>query len=497
MFNAFNYPKRAMASITELIKIIEREKLNVDTDLVRLAYEFAKKAHEGQKRKSGEPYISHSLGTAMTLARYHLDQDTIIAGLLHDVPEDTDYSLDDVKREFGDDVAHLVEGITKLGKLKYRGIERYIENLRKMFIAMASDIRVIFIKFADRLYNLRTLYALPPKKQERIARETLEIYAPIANRLGIWQMKGQLEDLSFKYLYPKEFSSLREELDKYYSEREELLKHARRRIYAELKKVHLDVMEISGRTKDIWSLYKKLQTHNNDLKSIHDIVALRVVVPTIADCYQALGVIHSRWRPMPNRFKDYIAQPKPNGYQSLHTTIFTDDGKAIEIQIRTADMHKTAEYGIAAHWHYDERGSIMLDKKFEWMQELSKMQQELISDKTYLDSIKIDVFQDRIFVFTPKGDVIDLPENATPVDFAYHIHTDIGNTATAARVNNQLASLDTELQSGDMVEIITDKKRKGPNRDWLKFVKTTAAREKIKNAAPKGIFSSIPGLRRF
>jgi len=486
-----------MPTITELTKTIERENLNVDIELVRLAYDFANQAHKGQTRKSGEPYINHPVGTAITLAKYHLDQDTIIAGLLHDVPEDTDYSLDDIRREFGDDVATLVEGITKLGKLKYRGIERYIENLRKMFIAMASDIRVIFIKFADRLYNLQTLYALPAKKQERIARETLEIYAPIANRLGIWQMKGQLEDFSFKYLYPKEYSSLREQLERYYSERENLLKQSRRQISAELKKENINVLEISGRTKDLWSIYKKIQTHNNELKSVHDIVALRVVVPTIAECYQALGIIHSKWRPMTNRFKDYIAQPKPNGYQSLHTTIFTEDGKSIEIQIRTLDMHRTAEYGIAAHWHYDERGSIKFDKKFEWMQELSKLHQELAKDKNYLDSIKIDVFQDRIFVFTPKGDVIDLPENATPIDFAYHIHTDIGNTTTAARVNNQMASLDTELRSGDMVEIITDKNRKGPNQDWLKFVKTTAAREKIKSSAPKSIFASIPGLRRF
>ncbi len=485
-----------MAALNDLLNIIDEEKLKVDKDLVRLAFDFASDAHQGQLRKSGEPYINHSLETAMTLARYHLDQDTIIAGLVHDVPEDTGKPIEDIRKHFGKDVAKLVEGITKLGKLKYRGIERYIENLRKMFVAMASDIRVIFIKFADRLHNLKTLDALPPKKQERIARETLEIYAPIANRLGIWQMKGKLEDYSFKYLYPKEYQELKEKLEKNYSEREDLLKELRRKMAAELKKEGVKTIEISGRTKDMWSLYKKLQTHGNDLERVHDILALRVVVRTVADCYQALGIIHNRWTMMPNRFKDYIAQPKPNGYQSLHTTIFCDRGKNVEVQIRTPEMHLTAEYGIAAHWHYDEHGSIKFDKNLAWVQELTKWQKEIQDHQHYLDSIKIDIFQDRIFVFTPKGDVIDLPENATPVDFAYHIHTQIGNTATAARINNQIAPLDTALKSGDMVEIITDKNRKGPNRDWLKFVKTTSAREKIKASATKGFFSSLPGLRR-
>ncbi|MBI2636779.1 MAG: bifunctional (p)ppGpp synthetase/guanosine-3',5'-bis(diphosphate) 3'-pyrophosphohydrolase, partial [Parcubacteria group bacterium] len=480
-----------MASVAELLKIIDEEKLRVDKDLIRLAFDFAQEAHQGKVRKNGEPYLNHSLETAKTLARYHLDQDTIIAGLLHDVPEDTDRTLQDVRKEFGKDVAGLVEGITKLGKLKYRGIERYIENLRKMFVAMASDIRVIFIKFADRLHNLKTLDALESEKQERIARETLEIYAPIANRLGMWQLKGRLEDLSFKYLYPREYQNLKEALDKNFSEREQLLKHLCRAVKVLLTGERMKVLEISGRTKDLWSLHQKLQKHNNEMHHVHDIIALRVVVPTVADCYRALGVIHSRWRPLPNRFKDYIAQPKPNGYQSLHTTIFCDKGKTVEIQIKTREMHQAAEYGIAAHWHYDERGSIKLDKTLDWVQELSKWQQEVADSEQYLDSLKIDVFQDRIFVFTPKGDVIDLPENSTPVDFAYHIHTQIGDRATAARINNQMAALSTPLKSGDMVEIIIEKNRKGPNRDWLKFVKTRAAREKIKANAPKGIWGAI------
>ena len=485
-----------MPSINDLIKAINHEKIKVDEDLVRLAFEFAQEAHKNQKRLNKEPYASHCLDTAITLAKYHLDQDTIIAGLLHDVPEDTSKTLKDVEKEFGKNVANLVEGITKLGKLKYRGIERYIENLRKMFIAMAADIRTIFIKFADRLHNLKTLDALEPRKQERIAKETLEIYAPIANRLGIWQLKGKLEDLSFKYLYPKEYESLKKAIDNQFENREEILKNMRSLVKEELSRENIKIIEISGRTKDLWSLYQKLQKHNNELQRIHDIIALRVVVSTVADCYRALGAVHNRWRPMPSRFKDYISQPKPNRYQSLHTTIFYEYGKTIEIQIRTKEMHQDSEFGIAAHWNYDERGSIKFDKDLDWVQELSKWQKEVSDSEQYLDSLKIEVFQDRIFVFTPKGDVIDLPEDSTPIDFAYHIHTDIGDKATGARINNQLGSLSTPLRSGDMVEIIIEKNRKGPNRDWLKFVKTRAAKDKIKQNSAKGIWSAITNLRR-
>ncbi|MDP1709775.1 MAG: RelA/SpoT family protein [Candidatus Komeilibacteria bacterium] len=485
-----------MVTVDALFKAINDEKLRVDTDLIRLAFDFANEAHASQTRKNGDLYITHPLQTAITLAKLHLDQDTIIAGLLHDVPEDTNRTLSEIEKKFGKDVAKLVEGITKLGKLKYRGIERYIENLRKMFVAMASDIRVIFIKFADRLHNLQTLDVLDPAKQERIARETLEIYAPIANRLGIWQLKGQLEDLSFKYLYPKEYADLTEQLDKNFSERQALLAHLKSRVRTALKQEQIPVMEISGRNKDLWSLYRKLHRHDNDLERIHDIMALRIIVPNIADCYKTLGVIHRLWLPMPNRLKDYIAQPKPNGYRSLHTTIFCDHGKTMEIQIRTLEMQRTAEFGIAAHWHYDEKGSVQLDKKLDWVQELAKWQAEIQDSQKYLDSLKIDVFQDRIFVFTPKGDVIDLPERSTPVDFAYHIHSRIGDTATSARVNNKIASLDTPLHSGDMVEIITDKNRKGPNMDWLNFVKTRAARDHIKTNAQKSIWATIKNFRK-
>ncbi|MEK7125435.1 MAG: RelA/SpoT family protein [Patescibacteria group bacterium] len=485
-----------MANLDSLLKIIDNEKLQVDKDMVRLAWDFASAAHNGQVRKNGESYINHPLETAITLAKLRLDQDTIVAGLLHDVPEDTSRTLKDITKNFGADVGNLVEGITKLGKLKYRGIERYIENLRKMFVAMAADIRVIFIKFADRLHNLKTLGSLPVEKQQRIARETLEIYAPIANRLGIWQLKGQLEDLSFKYLYPKEYGALKEQIEKNFSERQSMVTSLKTKMWQALTKEQIPVSEISGRSKDLWSLYQKLHKHNHELQRIHDIVALRIVVPTVADSYRALGVVHNLWLPMPNRLKDYIAQPKPNGYRSLHTTIFYDAGKTVEVQIRTPEMHRTAEYGIAAHWLYDEKGSVKLDKKLDWVQELAKWQTELTDNQKYLDSLKIDVFQNRIFVFTPKGDVIDLPENSTPVDFAYHIHSRVGDTATAARVNNQIAALDTPLRSGDMVEIITEKKRKGPNLDWLKFVKTRAAREHIKANAPKSIWATITSFRK-
>lgn len=485
-----------MANIDTLLKIIDTEGRRVDKDMVRLAFDFANEAHSGQIRKSGEPYIAHPLETAITLAKLHLDQDTIVAGLLHDVPEDTKKTLEEIAKNFGEDVGNLVEGITKLGKLKYRGIERYIENLRKMFVAMAADIRVIFIKFADRLHNLQTLDSLPLEKQQRIARETLEIYAPIANRLGIWELKGQLEDLSFKYLYPKEYGALKDQIEKNFSERQNMIASLKTKIKQALKQEQIPVLEISGRSKDLWSLYQKLHRHNHELQRIHDIMALRIVVPTVADCYKTLGVVHNLWLPMPNRLKDYIAQPKPNGYRSLHTTIFYEAGKTVEVQIRTREMHRTAEFGIAAHWHYDEKGSVKLDKKLDWVQELAKWQTEIQDNQKYLDSLKIDVFQNRIFVFTPKGDVIDLPENSTPVDFAYHIHSRIGDTATSARVNNQIAALDSALRSGDMVEIVTNKNRKGPNLDWLKFVKTRAAREHIKANAPKSIWATITSFRK-
>ncbi len=446
--------------------------------MVQLAYEFADAAHSGQIRKSGVPYIIHPLCTAITLAQMNLDPVVVVAGLLHDVPEDTAVTIEELEKNFGKEVAHLVAGVTKLGKIKYRGIERYIENLRKMFVAMAEDIRVIIIKFADRLHNLNTLEHLPPKKQYRVALETLEIYAPIANRLGMGEMKGQLEDLSFKYVYPKEYAWVRGLVEERSEQKEAYINEVSQKLEAELAKQNIPVVSVSGRLKRLYSLYEKLLRHDKDIEKIHDLVALRVIVKNAADCYTALGVIHNIWRPMPGRFKDYIAQPKPNGYQSLHTTVFAEQGKIVEFQIRDEEQNMNAEFGIAAHWVYDETGS-KATKQIKWVRELAAAGDAMTRLKD-LENLKIDIFENRIFVFTPKGDVIDLPENATPVDFAFAVHTQIGNQCAGARVNDRIVSLDQPLKSGDVIDIIVDKSKKGPSADWIKFVKTTHAKTCIK-----------------
>ncbi len=451
--------------------------------MVRLAYDFAEQAHRNQKRLTGESYIIHSLNTAFTLAEMKLDVPIIIAGLLHDVPEDTAVGLAEIKKNFGPDVASMVEGITKLGKLKYRGVERYIENLRKMFVAIATDIRVILIKFADRLHNLQTLDAQPESKRFRIALETLEIYAPIANRLGMGEMKGQLEDFSFKYVNPKEYAWVSQIETEGYEKKKDCLEKIKKLTRQCLKEAGIEFLSFHGRVKHLYSLYQKLLRFNRDISKIYDLVALRLIVKDLADCYAALGVIHKLWRPLPGRIKDYISQPKPNGYHSLHTTVFGQDGFIVEFQIRTQKMHDEAEFGIAAHWNYDERGSTIPPKQIAWVKELAALQKDSLSRLRDLEHLKIDIFQNRIFVFTPKGDVIDLPESASPVDLAYNVHTDLGNQCIGARVNDQLSTLDTTLKSGDMVEILIDKNRKGPNLDWLKFVKTNSARHHIKTAA--------------
>ena len=473
-----------MASHKNIIKIIKRKKLDVDTDMVKLAVQFAANAHKGQLRKTGEPYINHALATAEKLAEMGLDEATIIAGLLHDVPEDTKVTIDEIEKNFGKDVAYLVNGVTKLGTLKYRGLERYLENLRKMFLTVAEDVRVILIKFADRLHNIKTLYALPPEKRERIALETLEIYAPIANRLGMDEIKGQLEDLSFQYAYPAEYAWVQSQMVERYHTKERYLRSIQKQLEHELKNEKIDYIKLEGRGKDLYSLYKKVLLHDRDFSKINDLIALRIIVNSIPECYSVLGAIHRRWTPIKGRVKDYIAQPKPNGYQSLHTTVFSDDGEVVEFQIRTEEMHAEARFGIAAHWHYDEKGSIKIDDKFSWVRELSDWQQAT-DGKEYLEQLKLNVFQNRIFVFTPRGDVIDLPEGATPIDFAYHVHTEIGNQCTGARINNQLVKLDSVLKSGDMCEIIIDKKRKGPNPDWITFAKTSTAKNHIKSSRRK------------
>ncbi|OGH71414.1 MAG: hypothetical protein A2921_02990 [Candidatus Magasanikbacteria bacterium RIFCSPLOWO2_01_FULL_43_20b] len=469
-------------TIGSLIKKVKAYDAKADLDLIRLAYDFAEKAHDGQTRKSGEPYIIHPLSTAHILANMRIDPVIVIAALLHDVPEDTKITLEELEKNFGNEVASMVKGITKLGKLKYRGVERYIENLRKMFISMAEDVRVMIIKFADRIHNLTTLDALPGPKQYRIALESLEIYAPIAGRLGMDEIKGWLEDLSFRYVYPKEYARIKQIRDERMRGKDKSLQAAQDRAWDELETAGIKTVDLYGRNKRLYSLYQKLQRKGNEIAKVYDVVALRIIVPTLADCYAALGILHKIWRPMPGRIKDYISQPKPNGYQSLHTTVFTDSGEMVEFQIRTLEMHEEAEFGVAAHWHYDEHGHKRPAKEISWVKELAEIQKDVLSRLSDLDEIKIDFLKSRIFVFTPKGDVIDLPEGATPIDFAYHIHTVIGNKCNGAMVNEQMTSLDTTLKNGDVVEIIIDKNRKGPNRDWLKFTKTHTARLNIKNA---------------
>ncbi len=451
-----------------------------DVDTVRLAYDFATKAHEGQFRKSGEPYIAHPLAAAHILADMRIDPVIITATLLHDVPEDTNVTIDEVERNFGSEIASLVRGITKLGKLKYRGIERYIENLRKMFVAMAEDIRVMIIKFADRIHNLQTLDSLPPQKQYRVALESLEIYAPIANRLGMGEMKGELEDLSFKYVYPKEYERAKHIQEEKLAGKEQTFTRMQEQAKKELQTAGIPIITIYGRNKRLYSFYKKLQKKQGELTRIYDLIAIRIIVPTIGDCYATLGILHKLWKPVKGRIKDYISQPKPNGYQSLHTSVFNEDGDVVEFQIRTPEIHDEAEYGVAAHWHYDESGATLPRKELTWVKELAEIQKDILEKLSDLEEIKVNFLQDRIFVFTPKGDVIDLPENATPIDFAYHIHSDIGNKCSGAIINDKMSSLDTPLKNGDVVEIIVDKNRKGPNQDWIDVVKTNTARNHIK-----------------
>lgn len=470
-----------------------------DIDLIALAHDFAKEAHKDQTRLLGEPYINHPVAAAYHLANMGLDETIITAALLHDVVEDANIPLKEIEKNFGSEIAQLVSGVTKLGNIKYRGVARYMENLRRMFVAMAQDIRVILIKFADRMHNLETLHALKLEKQKRIAFESLEIYAPIANRLGMGEIKGQIEDLAFPYVYPEEYVWLLHLVKPKIRQREFYCRDLISTVKNLLKQKSMPFYSVHGRTKHLYSLYKKLLKNNKDISVIHDLVALRVIVPTVTDCYAALGIIHNQWKPLKDRIKDFIAQPKPNGYQSLHTTVFCERGEIVEFQIRTSKMHEEAEYGIAAHWHYDEsdkkRATKKLPKeKIAWMGQLKMIQQESSSQFEALESMKLELFKNRIFVFTPKGDVIDLPEDATPVDFAYHIHSDIGDRCVAAKVNDKIQSLDRPLQNCDVVEIIINKNRKLPNPDWLSFVKTDAARKHILSVLKKNRKKSFHSL---
>lgn len=486
--------------IEQIINKVKENDPSADLDMVNLAYQFANEAHQGQKRRTGEPYIQHSLNTAYTLAQIKADTSTVIAGILHDVPEDTNKTLEDIKNDFGEEVATLVEGITKLSKIKYRGIERYRESLRKMFLFMAQDLRVILIKFCDRLHNLRTLDGLPEKKRIRIAQETIEIYVPIAGLLGVWRLKWQMEDICLKYLHPKEFKEIefKYEVEKR-TERTQYIQRVKNTLGAKLKTDGINY-KIEGRFKHLYSIYLKMQNKDRKFDEIYDVFALRVIVPSVSDCYKTLGIIHTLWRPKQDRIKDYIAVPKPNGYRSLHTTVYGPENKATEFQIRTMEMHEESLYGIAAHWYYKQKdGNITQSgQQPRWVEEILNIQKKAKSTDDFINDIKVNVFQDRIFVFSPKGDVFDLPKESTPIDFAYAVHTEIGDKMTGALINNKMASLEQVLKNGDSVEIITDKNRKGPNKNWLKFVKTNRAKEKIRQAN-KGsrleqIKKIIPGI---
>lgn len=467
-------------TIDQVIEKVKKNNPKADTDQLILAFDFANEAHKGQKRKSGEPYIQHSLHTAFLLAQIKADLSTVTAGILHDVPEDTDRTLEEIKKEFGYEIYTLVKGITKLSKIKYRGVERYKENLRKMFLAMANDLRVILIKFCDRLHNLRTLDALPEEKRLRVAQETLEIYAPIAGLLGIWRLKWQMEEICFRYLYPEEYKKLeyKYEIEKKV-ERNQYINKIKKILGEKLNKINIE-HTINGRFKHLYSIYKKMQDKNRKFDEIYDVFALRIITDSVENCYKILGIIHTIWKPKPNRIKDYIAVPKPNGYRSLHTTVFGPEGKATEFQIRTQEMDDESHYGIAAHWYYKQKNKSGQEKKPKWVEEILEAQRAAKDTNEFIDKIKFDVFQDRIFVFSPKGDVFELPKEATPVDFAYAVHTEIGNKAVGALVNDKIATLDQILKNGDIVEIITEKNKKSPSKDWLKFVKTSRAREKIK-----------------
>ena len=476
-------------SINELIeKVKQRDRPEKELAEIRRAYDFAEHAHRGQTRESGEAYIVHPLWVAMRLTDLNLDTPTIIATLLHDVCEDTECTADTIEKNFGVEAARLVEGVTKLDKIRYQGTERNAESLRKMFLAIAEDIRIVLIKLMDRLHNMQTLNALSPEKQRRIALETLEIYAPLAYRLGIGELKGQLEDLAFPYVYPTEYQWLRETLKDHFEDRKQYVERLKPIVAEELTREHIPFVNLHARAKHYYSLYKKLLKFDMDLDKVFDLVALRLIVHNEEECYGALGVVHKLWRPVPGLVKDYIALPKPNGYRSLHTTVFGPEGRVIEFQIRTQEMHEMAENGIAAHWAYTEqkgtKGYVRLEPSFAstrellWIRQLREWQKDFEKPDEFLDALKIDFFKNRIFVLTPKGDVFDLPEGATAIDFAYAVHTDIGNTAVGAKVNNRIQPLNHELLNGAVVEILTQKNRK-PSRDWLEFIKTAGARKKI------------------
>ncbi|MDO4392026.1 MAG: bifunctional (p)ppGpp synthetase/guanosine-3',5'-bis(diphosphate) 3'-pyrophosphohydrolase [Clostridium sp.] len=474
-------------TIEEVLETVKKSNRRADLKLIKRAYEFAKDKHKDQLRRSGEPYIIHPIQVAYILSTLGLDHSTICAALLHDVIEDTDVTLEDIAKEFSPEIAEMVDGVTKLSKLNYTSEqEQQVENYRKMFLAMGKDIRVILIKLADRLHNMRTLKYLTRDRQIANARETMDLYAPLANRLGMYSLKWELEDLSFKYLYPEDYRELVEGIDKKREERLKFIDQIMQEIKVELKKQKI-VAEITGRAKHLYSIYRKMQRDNKTLDQIYDLFALRIIVNSVKDCYAALGVVHELYNPMPGRFKDYISVPKPNMYQSLHTTLIGPKGTPFEVQIRTWDMHRIAEYGIAAHWAYKEasflggkKANVTVEEdKLSWLRETLEWQKDMQDPQEFLNTLKTELFEDEVYVFTPKGKILVLPNGATPIDFAYAIHAEIGNHMTGCKINSKMMPIVTKLKNGDIVEIVTSDKSKGPSRDWLKFIKSSTAKTRI------------------